>query len=234
MARDVRVVLVDEEVVMGISSLASRGSIRRAIAGAREEAPAEVEGRSVPEPRPELRDAICEVLASEEKRRERREAEGQEAERATVVTVFGVTRGMGKTTLATNLALGLAMVTRQKVALLDLDLRSGDAARMMNVVPRRSLTAVAGRTHQIEGQTMKESLVRHESGVMLLASRTPATGSPQISGAQTRRLLQELAGAFDYVIVDTPAALNESVVTALEMSTLILMLTTIPGRATAG
>src|SRR5262249_30209678 len=59
-----------------------------------------------------------------------------------VLTVFSNKGGVGVSTVATNLAIGLKRMTGREVALADLDLQSGDAAFMMGLTPTRSMSDV--------------------------------------------------------------------------------------------
>jgi pilus assembly protein CpaE len=56
-----------------------------------------------------------------------------------IITVFGVKGGVGKTTLATNLAVALAQETSASVALVDLDVPFGDVAMMFDIQPQQDI-----------------------------------------------------------------------------------------------
>ena len=56
-----------------------------------------------------------------------------------VITVFGTKGGVGKTTIAVNLAVYLAKC-KQKVVLLDFDLQFGDISIFLNLYPRRTIS----------------------------------------------------------------------------------------------
>ena len=207
--------------IIAVSALSSGEEIRKAmVSGARDYIVR-------PFSQQRMQEAIRGVLQFDERRRERQDVESDEVEQGTVVTVFGAKGGVGKTTLAANLAVSLGLITARKVALIDLDMHFGDAAVMMNLAPQRSIADLARDTESVDRETLKGFLTPHESGVMLLAAPAQLDERQVISGDETRRIVQELAQMFDYVVVDTPPALTESVLTALEMSTLILMITTL-------
>src|SRR3546814_1519921 len=70
----------------------------------------------------ELRDSVHSVLAQEEQKQLSRWADAPEIRaRGTVITVAGAKGGIGKTTLATNLAIALREITGQEIALVDGD-----------------------------------------------------------------------------------------------------------------
>ncbi len=202
------------------SSLSDAASVRRAmVSGARDylDKP----------PRPEeLARAIYSVLEQEERRRTRLSGEAAStAARGTVVTVFGAKGGIGKTTIATNLATALCRTTNNSVAIVDMDTRFGDVAIMMDVVVEFSIADVGRNIDAIDRETIGEYLVRHGSGVAIL----PAPLHPSEWGALHRqhiaKVIDVLSQTHDYVVIDTPGAFNELVATALETANIILLVT---------
>ena len=58
----------------------------------------------------------------------------------TVISLFGAKGGIGKTTLATNLAVALAQLRHESVALMDIDTRFGDVAIVLDLQPKTIIT----------------------------------------------------------------------------------------------
>jgi pilus assembly protein CpaE len=211
--------LPDTPVIV-YSSLSDASSVRRAmVSGARD--------YLVKPPRPEeLARAIYSVLEQEERRRTRLSGEAAStAARGTVITVFGAKGGIGKTTIATNLATALCKNTNSSVAIVDMDTRFGDVAIMMDVVVEFSIADVGRNIEGVDRETMQEYLVSHSSGVKIL----PAPLHPTEWGALNRhhiaKVVDLLSQTHDYVVVDTPGAFNELVATALETANIILLIT---------
>ncbi len=209
-----------ETPVIVYSSLSDAASVRRAmIAGARD--------YLVKPPRPEeLARAIYAVLDQEERRRIRMTGEtADSAARGTVITVFGAKGGIGKTTIATNMATALSKNTNSSVAIVDMDTRFGDVAIMMDVVVEFSIADVGRNIDNVDRDTIRDYLVRHNSGVEIL----PAPLHPTEWGALNRhhitKVVELLSQTHDYVVVDTPGAFNELVATALETANIILLVT---------
>ncbi len=209
-----------ETPVIVYSSLSDAASVRRAmVAGARD--------YLVKPPRPEeLARAIYAVLDQEERRRIRMTGEtADSAARGTVITVFGAKGGIGKTTIATNMATALSKNTNSSVAIVDMDTRFGDVAIMMDVVVEFSIADVGRNIDAVDRETIRNYLVRHNSGVEIL----PAPLHPTEWGALNRhhipKVVELLSQTHDYVVVDTPGAFNELVATALESANIILLVT---------
>ncbi len=209
-----------ETPIIVYSSMADAASVRRAmVAGARD--------YLVKPPRPEeLQRAIYAVLDQEERRRTRLTgATASTAARGTVLTVFGAKGGIGKTTIATNLATALSKSSNSSVAIVDMDTRFGDVAIMMDVVVEFSIADVGRSIESVDRDSIKDFLVRHSSGVEIL----PAPLHPTEWGVMTRqhiiKIVDLLAQTHDYVVIDTPGAFNELVATALEAANMILLVT---------
>lgn len=144
-----------------------------------------------------------------------------------IITVISPKGGSGKTTVATNLASGIASQHRGKVLLIDLDLTFGDVASALRLVPDHTMGDMIGSDEGLDPLAMKVLLTPHdESGLFVLcAPETPAEGE-QISVAQTEAVIRFGGAEFPHVVIDTSAGLNEHTLTALELSTDIILLCT--------
>ena len=227
MGRDVRVVLVDEEVIVGVSTLAHDEVTLSALAAA---AGMRQEERDGLLPHEELWDAIRSV-----QREQRGNGGGPGEAYAVVVTVLSLKDGRGKTRLVTDLAVALSLITRQKVAVIDLDTVRGGVADLLGLRPERGARELAAEIDRADDEALLRLFLRHESGVMVLAAGGSQASGLVITGEQVRKLVQRLAARFDYVLIDGPLAIDDTMLTAAEISTLILVLTDIEkGEAVEG
>ncbi|RJU02677.1 MinD/ParA family protein [Arthrobacter frigidicola] len=146
---------------------------------------------------------------------------GPEPEHGTgrVIAVMSPKGGVGKTTVATNLAIGLGKIAPMGVVLVDLDLQFGDVATGLLLEPEHSITeAVHGPAAQ-DSMVLKAFLTVHPAGVYALcAPRTPAE-SDYITAEHVTRLLAQLASQFQYVVVDTAPGLGEHCLATLDQAT---------------
>jgi len=144
-----------------------------------------------------------------------------------VITVFGDKGGVGKTTLATNLALALAGETSRSVALVDLDLPHGDIAILLNLSSECSVAAAMSAAVLADPLVLQAHLANGPAGVRVLSGSMSAdTPNVAITGSQVTELLTRLAQLHDYVVVDTPPGINEFSAAALDVASLALLVTT--------
>lgn len=141
-----------------------------------------------------------------------------------IVTIFSTKGGVGKTTLATNLAVSLAKETGKKVALVDLDLQFGDVAVMLNVMPKRTITELIQEIGQLDGELIESYLVAHSSGIKILPAPTRPEYAELITAGHVEKILSVLKQNYDYVIVDTSPFFQETNLTALDLCDQILLL----------
>ena len=168
------------------------------------------------------------ALIKREREREALDATGKKpaGHAGTIVSVFGVKGGIGKTTLATNLAACLAMDSKYRVALVDLDLQFGDVSLVMETPPEKTISDVVDSLDKMDADLIDGFLSKHRTGVGVLPAPLHVEGSEKITGDHIEQVLCGLAAVYDYVILDAPNTVNDIVLAALDASTLILLVTT--------
>jgi pilus assembly protein CpaE len=148
-----------------------------------------------------------------------------------VITVASPKGGVGKTTVATNLAIGLTSAAPQSTVLVDLDVQFGDVASALGLVPEYSLPDVVHGPASEDTMVLKTFLTQHPSGLYAVCgAESPAAGDA-VTGEGVTRLLASLAREFRYVVVDTAPGLSEQTLAALDRATDVVMLTSmdVPG-----
>lgn len=144
-----------------------------------------------------------------------------------VITVVSPKGGVGKTTVAANLAVGLAAVAPQSTVLVDLDLQFGDVACALGLVPEYTLPDVVHGPAAEDSMVLKTFLARHPTGVLAICgAESPAAGDT-VTGRDVSRLITSLARQFRYVLVDTAAGLSEVTLAALDLSSDAVVLSTL-------
>jgi pilus assembly protein CpaE len=202
------------------STMADAAAVRRAmVAGARDYLIKPVKSE-------ELMRSIHGVLEQEERKRMRLAGQTTEtAAHGTVVTVFGAKGGIGKTTIATNLATALVRTTGSTVVLVDMDTRFGDVAIMMDVAVEQSIADVARHLDEMDRDKIRDYLVQHHSGAYVLPAPLHPSEWRNLTPQHIERVIELLAQSHDYVIIDTPGTFNEIIAATLEQASLILLVT---------
>ena len=143
-----------------------------------------------------------------------------------IVTVFAAKGGCGKTMLAVNLGVALARLGVRRVCVVDLDLSFGDVAISVQLDPLRTILDALPMAGHLDESGAASLLTRYQPGLdMLLAPVTPGDAEkipPRLVG----ELLAVLRGMYDFVVIDTPAQFNEHVLTAMDVSSQLVLLTT--------
>lgn len=140
-----------------------------------------------------------------------------------LIAVVSPKGGSGKTTIATNLAIGLASATPGEVAIVDLDLQFGDVATALQLMPEHNVTDAAAAVSSLDSMGLKVLLAHHPVDLYALcAPESPADGE-RISASQTFEILKLMRREFTYVVVDTAAGLGEHTLSALESATDVVL-----------
>jgi pilus assembly protein CpaE len=143
-----------------------------------------------------------------------------------IIAVFGVKGGVGKTTLATNLAVALAQESSASVALVDLDVPFGDVALMLDIHPEHDILDALDETVLDDLERLQNLMVRTPHGVHVLSSPLAPDDAGTLDSRKVGRLLSRLAALHQFVLVDTPVGLTELTAAALDASELALLVTT--------
>ena len=176
----------------------------------------------------ELREAVFTVLSHEEQRQMARWSEtSTEVARGTVVTIVSAKGGVGKTTIAANLAVALHELTSQEVALIDGDAQFGESALLLDVEIDAGIGDLTAREAEFNRQTVSNYVRRHESGVDLLAAPMEPDDWRPLTPEQLAAIAQSLAEGHEYVLVDAPALGVNVTSAALHESAVVLLITSL-------
>lgn len=135
--------------------------------------------------------------------------------RSEAIAVAAPKGGQGKTTLAINLAAGLAEVAPNSVVLVDADLQFGDIVTALGLEPDSTIIDAVAEAAADE-LVLKTSLTHHDDGFFVVASAPSPELGDSVSAASVGKLIERLRQIFRYVIVDTTPGLGEHTLVALE------------------
>jgi pilus assembly protein CpaE len=143
-----------------------------------------------------------------------------------VIVVYSPKGGTGCTTVAVNLAMTLHN-DETRVALVDGNLQFGDIAVFLNEQGKNSIVDLAPRADELDPEIVEDVLVTHKaSGVKLLPAPSRPEYADQVTGEQFSKILQYLRRLYSYVVVDASSALTDAILGAMDVSDLVVLLTT--------
>ena len=143
-----------------------------------------------------------------------------------IISVYSPKGGTGCTTLAVNLALTLNNEDT-RVALVDGNFQFGDVAVFVNEQGKNTMLDLAPRAEELDPDIVEEVMVKHAaSGLHILAAPSRPEHAERISSTQFSRVLEYLSQIYAYVVVDTASLLTDVTLAAVDISDLIVLVTT--------
>ncbi|MHA7295305.1 AAA family ATPase [Arthrobacter sp. HLT1-21] len=136
-----------------------------------------------------------------------------------VIAVVSPKGGAGKTTVASNLAVGLAASAPHATVLVDLDLQFGDVASSLSITPDHSVTDAVHGPARRDTMVLKSFLSAHPTGLFALCAPNLPDSADQVTGEDVSHLLDQLASQYRYVIIDTSPGLTDHTLAALDKAT---------------
>jgi pilus assembly protein CpaE len=144
--------------------------------------------------------------------------------RGHIISVFSSKGGSGKTFLTTNLAVAIAQVTGEDVAVVDLDVDMGDVFTYFGREPSASITDLmalgeGGTSDEIRSVGVEVAPHTWSFG----APPDPAAEAP--AGEAVGKFLRAIRSEFDYVVVDASVDYSDSALVCFDLSDMICLVT---------
>jgi len=141
-----------------------------------------------------------------------------------IVSVIGASGGIGKTTIATNLAASYAEFGL-KVCLVDFSLQFGDVGLFTNIKPKFTVYDLA--VNNLEANPNLNLFIEHvNSNFFVLPAPVLPEQADYINRTMATRMIKVLSMAFDVIIFDTPAVINDLVLELYKLSQQLILVTT--------
>jgi pilus assembly protein CpaE len=148
-------------------------------------------------------------------------------------TVFSTKGGVGKSLVATNIAVAMADAG-SRVCLVDLDVNSGDVAIMLQLNPTRTINDLAGFQGVVDDGAVDSVLTRYSDNLSIVAAPIRLDSPEQATAEDIGKLLDALKYRFDAVVVDTSGVFDDQALTALDRSDTIVLVGTLDIPALKG
>ncbi|WP_299923941.1 AAA family ATPase [uncultured Nocardioides sp.] len=148
-------------------------------------------------------------------------------------TVFSTKGGVGKSLVATNVAVAMADAGH-RVCLVDLDVNSGDVAIMLQLNPTRTINDLVGFSGVIDDGAIDSVLTKYSDNLSIVAAPIRLDSLEQATAEDVGRLLDALKLRFEAVVVDTSGVFDDHALTALDRSDTIVLVGTLDIPALKG
>jgi pilus assembly protein CpaE len=139
-----------------------------------------------------------------------------------VIAVLAPSGGSGSSTLASSVAAVLAKESKS-VLLVDLKLESGDLAALLDLRPTHTLADLCQNAARMDRIMLEGSLVRHPSGLQLLAPPLAIADARFVTPEGIQQALALARKMFSYVIVDLDHSFREEQTQVLSQADVILL-----------
>lgn len=145
-----------------------------------------------------------------------------------IVTVFSPKGGVGRTTVAVNLAVAAAAELGKRVVLVDGSFQFGDVGVLLNLNPKsKSIADLIPEMAGGDPESLDQVMVSHSSGIKVLLAPPSPEMAELITTAYLRRVLELLRDGSDLVIVDSWPWFHETTLSLLDISDVIVALLTL-------
>lgn len=142
-----------------------------------------------------------------------------------VMVVYSAKGGVGCSMLATNIAVGLDTADTPTV-LVDAALQFGDVAVSLNLQAKNSFIDLASRAEELDAEFVDEVLLRHSTGLRVLAAPPRPEVADEVTARQVRNVIQFLKQNFAYVVVDTSSNMDDITLAVLDVADLLITIAT--------
>ena len=143
-----------------------------------------------------------------------------------IITVYSNKGGIGKTTIAINLAIELAKVTKDKVALVDLNLQLGDISTFLNLNPPFDVNYVIQRLIDKDDDIFIKGFEKYkDNSLYVLSDSSYIEQSGSITVQQISELFRKLKKVFSYIVIDMSSSIDPVSLKILDESDWIMFTT---------
>lgn len=171
--------------------------------------------------------ALVEAVRRNEALSAQLNAGGEQTSSGHVVTVFSAKGGVGKTTVAVNLAAYLA-ATGARALLVDLDLMFGDVGISLQLPPKTSIMDLVAMAGHLDAQGLASVVETHQAtGLDVLVAPHDPADADRVPPELVSELIRLARASYDYIVLDMPPSMPEHVLGAFDLSDLLVLISTL-------
>ena len=152
--------------------------------------------------------------------------EMKQTRRGKVITVFAPKGGVGKTTIATNLAVALHKLSGKHVVILDADFTFGLVGVNLNISSPHNILNLVDNFAAMDKELVQQVLIEHESGIHVLLCPLLPENAEKITAEHISAIVDILSELYSYVVIDCHASYDERTMVMLDKSDIILLVVT--------
>jgi pilus assembly protein CpaE len=158
-----------------------------------------------------------------------------EAEQGTTIAVYTAKGGLGTTSIAVNIAFGLADSNPSgRVALADFVVHGGDLRVHLNMSPAYDVGDLVARVERIDADLLSSILTPVEGGVWVLPSSDRPEIAELVDSATAATLIAELKKHYAHTVLDCEHYMTDRTLAALDAADKIVLVTQLNVAALRG
>ncbi|MEZ4751224.1 MAG: ATPase, T2SS/T4P/T4SS family [Bdellovibrionota bacterium] len=143
-----------------------------------------------------------------------------------VIAVLGGKGGVGKSTFAANYAIATAVDSKKRVCLVDMDPKAcGDLSMITGAKPKKTLVELGNHEGRLEANHMMGYVAAHPSGIHFIPTVLDPDQLSAMDPEKTAVAIKHLMNFYHYVVIDMGSEIDANAVKALELSSLIYVVT---------
>jgi pilus assembly protein CpaE len=146
--------------------------------------------------------------------------------KSTVICVAGIKGGVGRSVIATNLAVALQQQSQLRVALVDANVAFGDIGVMMNITDSKTMLDAVPYLRQIDQELINNIVVEHSSGVHTILAPPSPQEAEVVTPDLVRSLVSVLQSMYDIIVVDTRPSFDELNLALFDAADMLLLVVT--------
>lgn len=154
-------------------------------------------------------------------------ANGSEKKLGKVISAFSPKGGVGRTTIISNLAVAMKEHSGKRVVLVDCSLQFGDVGVLLNLQSQKTIVDLIPHINSLEEDFVEEMLVTHSSGIKVLPGPTRPEMAELVTAESVKAIISALRASYDYVFVDTWPSFQDTMLSVLDLSEVILVILTL-------